>query len=130
MSTQKSIKRLQAPQALGPYSQGMVDDSSGLIFISGQIGIDPATGELVPGGAEAEARRCLANIEAVLKAAGSGLDHAVRTVVYLADLGDFAGVNAVYSETFREPYPARSTVQVSALPKGARVEIEATAIRG
>jgi len=129
MSTHQSIRTDAAPAALGPYSQGVSDTASGLIFCSGQIGIDPTRGELVTGGAEAEARQCLRNLGAILAAAGCGLGEVLRTVVYLTDLADFAAVNLVYAELFRDPFPARATVQVSALPKGARVEIEAVARR-
>ena len=129
MTAHRSIRTPKAPAALGPYSQAVEDEGSGLIFCSGQIGLDPATNELAPGGAEAEARQCLRNVQAMLISAGCDLEDIVRTVLFLTDLKDFAAVNMVYADTFREPFPARSTVQVAALPKGARVEIEATASR-
>lgn len=114
-----------APAAIGPYSQAI--RSGDLVFSAGQIGLDPATGELVPGGVAAEARRALANLAAVLEAAGAGLAAVVKTTVFLVDMADFAAVNAVYAEHFATEPPARSTVAVAALPRGARVEIEAVA---
>ena len=114
-----------APAAIGPYAQARrVGD---LIFTSGSIALTPA-GEWVEGGIEAETRQALANLEQVLKAAGSGLDHVVKTTVFLADLGSFQAMNAVYAEMFGDNRPARSTVEVAALPKGAAVEIEAIAL--
>jgi 2-iminobutanoate/2-iminopropanoate deaminase len=110
---------------VGPYSQAIAVGD--WILVSGQIGLDPATGALVPGGTSAEARQALKNLAAILEAAGASLEAVVKTTVYLVDLDDFAGVNEVYAEYFREPYPARATVGVSALPRGARVEIEAIA---
>jgi len=113
-----------APAAIGPYSQAVRGHR--LLFCSGQLGLDPASGELASG-TEAQAERALANVRAVVEAAGGGMRDVVRTTVYLADMNDFAAVNAVYARHFEEPYPARSTVAVAALPKGGRVEIEATA---
>jgi len=120
------IRTDRAPQAIGPYSQAI--RAGGLLFLSGQVGLDPATGALVEGGLEAETTRALQNLEAVLRAAGAGLDRVVRTTVFLVDLGDFATMNAIYARAFGETRPARSTVQVSALPRGARVEIDAIAV--
>jgi 2-iminobutanoate/2-iminopropanoate deaminase len=100
------------------------------LFCSGQIGLDPATGELVAGSVEAEATRVLENLRAVLSAAGVAADSVVRTTIYLVDLADFARVNEIYARFFRAPFPARATVGVAALPRGARVEIDAVAILG
>jgi len=125
----KVIHSDRAPAAVGPYSQAIVTD--GWVWASGQIALDPATGELVGAGdAAAEARQALTNLEAVLEAAGCGLDRVIRATVYLADMGDFATVNEVYAEFFRESPPARVCVEVSALPKGARVEVDAVAKPG
>jgi 2-iminobutanoate/2-iminopropanoate deaminase len=116
----------RAPAAIGPYSQAV--RAGELVFTSGQIGLDPATGELVPGGVEAETRRVLDNLNAVLQAAGLSFHDVVRTTIYLADLGDFALVNRLYGERVEGGVlPARSTVQVAKLPRGARVEIDAIA---
>lgn len=128
MSDRTVISTGGAPAAIGPYSQAVV--AGGLVFVSGQIPLDPATGELVPGGAGAQAGRALASLRAVLEAAGSGLDRVVKTTVFLTDLADFAAVNAVYSGFFPADPPARATVQVAALPRGAAVEIEAVALAG
>jgi 2-iminobutanoate/2-iminopropanoate deaminase len=100
-----------------------------LVWTSGQIGIDPQTGKLVSGGIETETEQVLKNLVAVLAAAGSGLDRVIKTTIFITDMNDFARVNAIYARYFQEPYPARSTVQVSALPKGAAVEIEVVAER-
>ena len=116
-----------APAAIGPYTQGIATD--GLVFCSGQLGLDPATGDLVEGGVEAEAERALRNLSAVLDAAGLAMADVVKTTIFLADMGDFGAVNAVYQRHMPDPPPARSTVQVAALPKGGRVEIEAIAAR-
>ncbi|HZR83093.1 MAG TPA: RidA family protein [Candidatus Binatia bacterium] len=116
-----------APKAIGPYSQAIAHGDD--VFCSGQIGLDPRTGELVPGGTVAEARRALANLTAVLQAAGCDTRDVVRTTLYLVDLSDFAAVNAVYQEAFASPYPARVTVGVASLPRGARLEIDAVARR-
>ena len=114
-----------APSAIGPYSQAIKVD--GFVFTAGQVGLNPETGKLVDGGVEAEARQVLANLAAVLAEAGSGLDRAVKTTIYLADMSDFQTVNAVYADAFAGHCPARSTVQAAALPLGARVEIDAVA---
>ena len=125
MSTE-TVSTDLAPAAIGPYSQAIV--ANGFVFTAGQIGLDPATGALVPGGVVPETKRALQNLLAVLEAAGSGPDRIVKTTVFLADLGDYADVNALYAEAVASPFPARSAVQVAALPKGARVEIEAIAV--
>ena len=116
-----------APQVIGPYAQAVV--AGDLVFCAGQVGLDPASGRLVVGGIEAETARVLENISAVLAAAGLGLGDVAKTTVYLADLGEFVAMNAVYGRYFSAPYPARATVGVAALPAGARVEIEAVATR-
>jgi 2-iminobutanoate/2-iminopropanoate deaminase len=116
-----------APKAIGPYSQGI--DSGSLVFVSGQIPIDPATGQFVPGGIAEQTERALKNVEAVLAKAGLTPAHVVRTTVFLIDLNEFAAMNEVYARHFPKDPPARSTVQVAALPKGARVEIDAIAVR-
>ena len=123
----KAVETHAAPLAIGPYSQAIVHGD--LIFCSGQIGIDPASGKMVDGGIEAETRRVLENLREVLMTAGLTLSHVVKTTVFLASLADFETVNRIYGEHFEAPYPARSTVQVSALPRHARVEIEAIARR-
>ena len=116
------IATSNAPKAVGPYSQAIV--AGNLLFASGQIPLDPATGELVGGGIEAQTERVLQNLDAVLRANGIGFANVTKTTVFLTDLKDFAAMNAVYARYFSEPLPARSTVQVAALPKGATVEIE------
>lgn len=124
----ESIATDGAPKAIGPYSQAI--RSGDLIFLSGQIPLDPKTGELVRGTIEAEVARVLDNIRAVLEASGAGLDDVVRTTVYLADMADFQAMNGVYARFFGEARPARSTVQVAGLPRGARVEIDVIARSG
>lgn len=116
----------KAPQPIGPYSVAI--QTGTLVFTSGQLGLEPASGNLVAGGAEAETRQALTNLQHVLEDAGSGLDRAVKTTVFLKDMADFQKMNAIYAEFFREHPPARSTVQVAALPKGGAVEIEVIAI--
>ena len=123
--TKNIIATKNAPGAIGPYSQGI--KANGFVFASGQIGLDPATGEFVQGGIVEQSRQALLNVKNVLEAAGSGLDKAVKTTVFLKDINDFAAMNAVYSEFFKTDCPARSAVQVAALPKGALVEIEVIA---
>ena len=123
-----AIATTDAPQAIGPYAQAV--RTGQWVFLSGQIGLDPASGELVAGGVVAEAERVLANLRAVLAAAGLSVEHVVRTTIYLVDLGDFARVNEIYGRVFSAPFPARATVGVAALPRGARVEIDAIAIAG
>jgi 2-iminobutanoate/2-iminopropanoate deaminase len=122
----KVITSEKAPKAIGPYSVAI--RTGDLVFASGQLGLDPASGNLVPGGVEPETRQALTNLQNVLAAAGSGLEGVVKTIVYLRDIADFPKMNAVYAEFFRENPPARSTVQVAAVPKGGAIEIEATAI--
>ena len=114
-----------APAAIGPYSQAI--RAGGLLFVSGQIPLDPATGQIVPGDVAAQAARVLKNLEAILVAGGSSFADVVRTTIYLVDLAHFATVNEVYARFFAVPYPARVTVQVSALPRGSLVEIDAIA---
>ncbi|GIW46122.1 MAG: reactive intermediate/imine deaminase [Candidatus Binatia bacterium] len=125
--TKEPVETSAAPAAIGPYSQAVA--AGNWIFLSGQLGLDPATGGLVAGGTVAEARQALANLRAVLRAAGADLADVVRTTIYLVDLNDFAAVNDVYAATFSPPYPARVTVGVASLPRGARIEIEAVAFR-
>jgi len=117
------IRTEKAPAAIGPYSQAV--RCGGLVFLSGQIPLDPATGQLVDGDIAAQTRRVFDNLKAVCAAAGGSLDGIVRAGIFLTDLGNFAAVNAVMAEYFSEPYPARSTIQVSALPRGAQVEVDA-----
>ena len=111
-----------APRAIGPYSQAVRAGS--LLFVSGQIPLDPATGAMVEGDIAAQARRVFANLEAILEAAGASFANVVRTTVYLADMNDFAAVNEVYGTYFTAPFPARATVQAARLPRDARVEID------
>ena len=122
----QAISTPLAPKAIGPYSQGIRAGS--LLFVSGQVPIDPATGALVDGNIAAQTRRVFQNIGEILKAGGASFDHVVRTTVFLADMNDFAAMNGAYSAYFTEPYPARSTVQAARLPRDARVEIDAIAL--
>jgi 2-iminobutanoate/2-iminopropanoate deaminase len=123
----KAVQSLSAPRAIGPYSQAI--DAGDYVFLSGQVPIDPATGELVAGDIGVQTDRVLDNLGAVLEAAGCSFSDVVKTTIYLTDLGDFQAVNAVYAKRFTAEPPARATVQVSALPKGAHVEIDAIAKR-
>jgi len=116
----------QAPKAIGPYSQAV--RAGNTVYLSGQIPLDPKTGELVKGDIQAEARRAFDNLKAVAAAAGDGLHQVVRVTIYLTDLGDFAKVNEVMAGYFQEPYPARATLGVAALPRGARIEIDAVMV--
>lgn len=115
-----------APAAIGPYSQAV--RAGGTVYLSGQIALDPASGQVVEGGIEAQARRAFDNLKAVCAAAGGSLDDVVRVGLYLTDLGEFAAVNAIMGEYFAAPYPARSTVEVSALPKGVVFEVDAVMV--
>jgi reactive intermediate/imine deaminase len=118
----------RAPAAIGPYSQAV--RAGDTVFLSGQIPLDPSTGELVTGDIAVQARRAFDNLRAVCEAAGGSLDGVARLGLYLTDLGDFAAVNAVMAEYFQAPYPARSTIQVSGLPKGAHFEVDAILVLG
>jgi 2-iminobutanoate/2-iminopropanoate deaminase len=121
----QAISSPDAPKAIGPYSQAV--RAGQLLFVSGQVPLDPATGQIVNGDIAAQARRVFENLAAVLKAGGRSFADVVRTTVFLADMNDFAAVNEVYGQHFSEPYPARATVQVARLPKDARVEIDVIA---
>ena len=125
-TTDPHLATEKAPAAIGPYSQAV--DAGALVFVSGQLPVDPATGAM-PEGAAAQAEQAFANVRAILEAAGLGLDRVVKTTVFLADLADFAAVNDAYARAFRAPFPARSCVQAAAIPKGARLEVEAIAAR-
>lgn len=125
--SKNALKTLAAPAAVGPYAQGIA--AGGTVYVSGQLPLDPATGQLAGPDAAAQARRSLQNVEAVLAAAGLTMADVAKTTVLLADIADFAAVNQVYAEFFAPPYPARAAFQVAALPMGARVEIEAIAIK-
>lgn len=120
--SKKQITTAAAPAALGPYSQGIV--AGGFFFASGQVPIDPATGELAGETVEAQARQVFANLKQVLAAAGCGFADVLKTTVFLTDLANFAEVNSIYAEYFVEPFPARSCVQIAALPKGSLLEVE------
>src|SRR5438552_12301334 len=123
----RSVSTEKAPKAIGPYSQAIV--TGDLIFTAGQVALDPATGELVGGEIKLQTARVLDNLAAVLDAAGSGLDRVVKCTAFLADFADFAAINDVYAQRFGQHPPARSTVATSALPQGARIEIECVAVR-
>src|SRR5512142_3144428 len=122
----QAIATDRAPKAIGPYSQAV--RMGNLLFISGQIPIDPSTGSLIHGDIAAMTRRVFENLEAILKAAGASFDNVARTTVFLADMNDFAAMNEVYATRFKDPAPARSTVQAARLPKDARVEIDVVAV--
>ena len=124
----KPISTQQAPAAIGPYSQA-VDAGNGLVFLSGQLPIVPATGTFPEGGIREQTRQSILNAQAILEAAGLSLSNVVKTTVFLADMADFAAMNEVYASFFSEPFPARSAVAVKTLPKGALVEIECLAAR-
>jgi len=126
--TRRAISTNSAPSAVGPYSQAITTND--LVFCSGQVGLDPATGELVDGGLEPQVERVMKNLEGVLDAAGCTLGDVVKTTCFLADINDFAAFNGIYARFFPDPPPARSTFAVKALPKSALVEIEAIAVRG
>ena len=121
------ISSLQAPAAIGPYSQAI--EANGMVFLSGQIPLDPTTGQLVPGDVVAQTEQVLDNLHAILLAAGLTFENVVRSTVFLVDLNDFARVNECYAKRFTHAPPARVTVQVAALPRGARVEIDAIAVK-
>ncbi len=126
-----TVRTSQAPAAIGPYSQAVVvpiGEGKKMVFCSGQIPLDPATGDLVDGDITTQTQQVLANLSAVLAAAGATFAHVVKTTIFLADMGDFAAVNAAYGERFMSDAPARATVQAAKLPKDARVEIDAIAI--
>jgi 2-iminobutanoate/2-iminopropanoate deaminase len=123
----RTVEAEEAPKPVGPYAQAVL--AGDLVFLAGQIGLDPATGRLVEGGTREQLVQVLENLAAVLRATGHGLDDVVKTTVYLVDLREMALVNEVYARYFPPPHPARATVQVAALPAGARVEIEAVALR-
>ncbi len=129
MATERTIVSTEkAPAAIGPYSQAIA--AAGLVFCSGQIPLDPASGQIIEGGIESQTRRVLDNLTAVLQAAGSSPEQVVKTTIFLADMNDFATVNTIYAEYFGTEPPARSTVQVARLPRDVRVEVEAIALRG
>ena len=123
----KSIHTNQAPAAIGPYSQAI--EANGMIFASGQIPIDPATGQFVEGGIQEQTRQALTNARNILQAAGTDMENVIKNTVYLSDINNFAAMNEVYAQFFTEPFPARSAVAVKDLPKGALVEIEVLAIK-
>ena len=124
----KPIHTEKAPAAIGPYSQA-IDSGAGLVFLSGQLPIDPATGAFPEGGVQEQTRQSILNAKAILEAAGLDLANVVKTTVFLADMGDFAAMNEVYAQFFRDPFPARSAVAVKTLPKGALIEIECIAVK-
>lgn len=117
----------KAPAAIGPYSQAI--EVNGMIYTSGMIPIDPSTGELVTGSVEAQAEQAISNLEALLAASGSSIEKVVKTVVFISNMDDFGKINEVYAKHFKEPYPARSCVQVARLPKDIAIEIEAVAVK-
>lgn len=124
----KPIVTSAAPAAIGPYSQAI--EVNGFVYASGQLPIDPATGAFPEGGVQEQTRQSLLNVKAILEEAGLTLANVVKTTVYLADMGDFAAMNEIYSQFFSQPFPARSAVAVKALPKGALVEVEVITARG
>jgi len=125
-TAKRAVEGADAPKAIGPYSQAIV--ANGFVFAAGQVGTDPKTGILVEGGIVEQTEQVIKNLSAVLKAAGTSLDAAVKTTVFLADINDFAKMNEVYAKHFKTPFPARSTVQVARLPRDAKVEIEVIAL--
>ncbi len=122
----KAIATQNAPAAIGPYSQAI--EANGTVYVSGQLGIDPSTGNFTEGGAVAQARQSLTNISNILKEAGMSMKNVVKVTVLLADINDFAAVNEIYKDFFEAPFPARSAFAVAALPKGGKIEIEAIAV--
>ena len=123
----KVVNTNKAPKAIGPYSQAI--EANGLIITSGQLPIDPATGEFAPGGIKEQTRQSLSNAKAILEEAGIGLGNVMKTTVFLSDMNDFAAMNEVYAEFFSEPFPARSAIAVKTLPKNALVEVECIAAK-
>ena len=123
----QAIETQQAPAAIGPYSQAI--EAGGTIYVSGQLPINPATGQFAEGGIKELTRQSLTNMQHILQQAGCDMQHVVKTSVFLADMNDFAEMNEVYAEFFKAPFPARSAVAVKMLPKGARVEIECIAVK-
>jgi len=128
MSDLKFVNTDSAPKAIGPYSQAVECRPKRMLFLSGQLGLDPETGSMVPGGVEGETHRALQNLDGILTAGGMDRWNVARTTIFLVDLADFGAVNAIYAEFFGENRPARATVQVSALPRNGRVEIDAIAV--
>ncbi len=126
VAKKRAIETVKAPKALGPYSQAI--ECGGFVFLSGQIPLDPATGEMVGKTAAEQTRQIMQNIQAVLEASGLAITDIVKTTIFVTDLSQFAAINAAYEQWLSAPYPARSTIQVSALPKGALVEIESIAL--
>lgn len=126
MQDRRTVSTANAPGAIGPYSQAVVH--AGLVYCSGQVALDPAKGELVPGGIEAETRQVMKNLAGVLAAAGSAFEHVLKTNVYLQSMDEFVAMNAIYATFFPKNPPARATVEVARLPKGARVEIDCVAV--
>jgi 2-iminobutanoate/2-iminopropanoate deaminase len=125
-SKKRAVETAEAPKAIGPYSQAII--ANGFVYTAGQVGTDPKTGTLVEGGIAEQTEQVLKNLAVVLRAAGSSLDDAVKTTVFLADMNDFARMNEVYAKHFKTPFPARSTVQVARLPRDAKIEIEIIAL--
>ena len=123
----KTIQTTKAPAAIGPYSQAV--EANGFVFASGQLGINPATGEFVEGDVQAQTRQALTNARAIMNEAGLDLNNVIKTTVFLSDMANFAAMNEIYAEFFSEPYPARSAVAVKTLPKNALVEVEFIAVR-
>ena len=123
----KTIQTTKAPAAIGPYSQAV--EANGFVFASGQLGINPATGEFVEGDVQAQTRQALTNARAIMNQAGLDLNNVIKTTVFLSDMANFAAMNEIYAEFFSEPYPARSAVAVKTLPKNALVEVECIAVR-
>ena len=121
----KKVTTPNAPAAIGPYSQGII--AGGLLFASGQIPLDPATGTIVSGGIEAQAHQAFTNVKNLVEAAGTTMSAVLKVTVFMADMADFAAVNAIYAQYFTEPYPARSAVEVKSLPKGALIEVDVIA---
>ena len=122
----KTIQTTKAPAAIGPYSQAV--EANGFVFASGQLGINPATGEFVEGDVQAQTRQALTNARAIMNEAGLDLNNVIKTTVFLSDMANFAAMNEIYAEFFSEPYPARSAVAVKTLPKNALVEVECIAV--